>query len=785
MPEHLLARPAFTTIQAEQIAADHFGIPGKARPLAGERDQNFCIESHHDQFVLKISNYDADFQFIEFENQALQLCFAVDGVVTPNVIRSTDRQPIIQVRDGGSDKSCFARCLSFVPGRPLAECPVRTPQLLHRIGAGLATIDNALRLLNHDRRARRQLKWDLSRGPEIVQKNLPRLDRRQGDLVGHYLKLHQAHAHRIAELDASVIHNDPNDYNWIIESSPEQTVQSVGLIDFGDLVYATAINDLAIACAYLMLDRDEPAEDAAQFVAGYHHVHPLTDAELSVLFPLIGLRLCQSVSIAAEQKSIRPDDDYLTVTEQPAWTLLERMAEWSPAEIAERFFAARHSGKTGGDNEKKELIRSRQQRLLPSLSLAYRRPLQIVRGKGQYLYDQNEATYLDCVNNICHVGHGHLQVVNALSQQAAVLNTNTRYLHENIIRLASRLTATLPESLQVCTFVNSGSEANDLALRMGWNHVKRKDVVVIDHAYHGHTAATIEVSPYKFNGPGGTGQPDHVHVLPLPDGFRGEFRYEQEDFAASYARQAVHFIEQLVAGGKPPGLFIAESLLGCGGQIPLPADYLRNVYQVIRRHGGVCIADEVQVGFGRVGKTYWGFELQNVVPDIVTVGKPFGNGHPLAAVVTTTEIAESFDNGMEYFNSFGGNPVSCAVGLAVMDVIENEQLRQNADRVGRSLLAELHDLKDRFPERLGDVRGHGFFLGLEFTTNARSRQPDAPLAEEVVEAMRNKNILLSTDGPDRNVIKFKPPMVFDDANADRLVATLDRVLARLIDATSQ
>jgi 4-aminobutyrate aminotransferase-like enzyme len=387
-------------------------------------------------------------------------------------------------------------------------------------------------------------------------------------------------------------------------------------------------------------------------------------------------------------------------------------------------------------------------------------------------------------------------VVKALAQQAAVLNTNTRYLHDNIVNYAERLLARFPPKLEVCFFVCSGSEANELALRLARTHTGAEDLIVIDGAYHGNTAALIDISPYKHDGAGGKGTPPYIHKALMPDPYRG--LYKGYDTGSLYAAHVAQIIKDLNrrerrGRGEKTGEFsfssapsavekgllagiIVESVLGCGGQIVLPDGYLQEVFAQVRAAGGVCIADEVQVGFGRVGSHFWGFETQGVVPDIVTMGKPIGNGHPLAAVVTTRAIADSFANGMEYFNTFGGNPVSCAVGTAVLDVIEQEGLQANAWQAGNRLLEGLTALMERHPI-IGNVRGLGLFVGIELVRDRETLEPAAWEASYIVERMKEQGILLSIDGPLHNVLKLKPPIVFDSANADFSVETLDKVLA--------
>lgn len=429
------------------------------------------------------------------------------------------------------------------------------------------------------------------------------------------------------------------------------------------------------------------------------------------------------------------------------------------------------------------LLAERRARLGPSLSLSYREPLHIVRGHGARLYDADGQPYLDGVNNVAHVGHAHPRVVDAARRQMGILNTNTRYLHESILEYARRLIDRFPDPLEAVYFVCSGTEANELALRMARAHTGRVGAVVLDGAYHGNSASVINLSPYKFRGPGGKGLRPWVRVAAMPDRYRGKYRGAEAAVAPRYAAEVRDALEALETervwfGDRAPGAaaFFHESLLSCGGQIPLPTGFLEAAYGHARARGAVCVADEVQVGFGRVGTHFWGFEEHGVVPDIVTLGKPMGNGHPLAAVVTTRAIAASFDDGMEYFNTFGGNPVSCEVGLAVLDVIEDEGLQRRAREVGGRLLAGLREIAGRHP-LVGDARGRGLFLGIELVLDPETREPAPDHAAHLVERLRDLGILLSTDGPDHNVIKLKPPLVFSAADADRVVETLDRTLS--------
>ena len=410
-----------------------------------------------------------------------------------------------------------------------------------------------------------------------------------------------------------------------------------------------------------------------------------------------------------------------------------------------------------------ELLKQRESHLGKALSIAHGKPLHITHGRMQYLFAADGTRYLDLVNNVCHVGHSNPRVVEAAQRQMALLNTNTRYVYDGLTEYLGRLAATLPEKLSVGFLVNSGSEANELAVRIARAHTGAHDMVVVEGAYHGHTGMLIDLSPYKFRGSGGKGEPESwVHVVPIPDIYRDGKR----DYAAE--------LGEIVADATSIAGFLVEPMLSCAGQIPLPPGYLTAAFEHVRAAGGLCIADEVQVGFGRVGTHMWAFEEQGVVPDIVVMGKPMGNGHPMAAVFTTPEIAASFE-GMEFFSTFGGNPVSCAVGLAVLDVIEQDGLMQRATELGGRFMAGLRELQKRHPI-IGDVRGRGLFLGIELVRDRETQDPATEETASIVDEMRDRNVLLSTDGPYHNVIKIKPPMVLSKEDVDTTLHLLNESL---------
>nr|XP_015200645.1 PREDICTED: ethanolamine-phosphate phospho-lyase [Lepisosteus oculatus] len=435
---------------------------------------------------------------------------------------------------------------------------------------------------------------------------------------------------------------------------------------------------------------------------------------------------------------------------------------------------------------KKTTIELRKRHIGPSCKVFFSHdPIKIVRAKGQYMYDERGERYLDCINNVAHVGHSHPDVVRAGAKQMELLNTNSRFLHDHLVQYAQRLVATLPDKLSVCYFVNSGSEANDLALRLARQYTRHNDIITLDHAYHGHVSSLIDISPYKFQQLGEHQKKDFVYVVSIA--LVGKYREDHPDPATAYADDVRDIICDAHRKGHKIAAFIAESLQSCGGQVIPPKGYFQKVAQHVRQAGGVVITDEVQVGFGRVGKHFWAFQLQgeDFIPDIVTMGKPIGNGHPMSCVVTTREIAEAFmSSGMEYFNTFGGNPVSCAIGLAVLDVIEKEDLQGNADRVGKYLTDLLNQQKEKHP-LIGDIRGVGLFIGVDLVKDRIKRTPATAEAQDVIYRLKEHNILLSADGPHRNVLKFKPPMCFSEEDAKFVVINIDAILTDIEETIRQ
>lgn len=1009
-------RPNFTEQDAMQFADELFNIQGVAQELPSERDRNFYIKTKSgEEYVLKIAATSEKREILDFQNAAMNHLRKQKSTVNyPQVQKSRTGDSIVTISDTKA-RLHFIRVLSHLPGKVFAKVTPHSPDLLFNLGKFIGQMSHDLSGFSH-LATQRDLYWDLKNAVSVITQHKGLItDPDKRDLVEYFQQLFETHVQpALPQLRTSVIHNDSNDYNIIIDQAHIPQERRFGIIDFGDMVASHTVFELAVATAYAIMDKPDPITAAAQVISGFHSVFPLTEQEIELLFYLICTRLSMSVSICAYQQKLEPENEYLRISEQSAWRLLfqlkkvhprfatytfrhacnlaplaqnkeivnwlqtkhkqigpivdlnlrsapltildlsvsssafssllyapnastipdfgvnktkiekkhtgigrynevrwiyptkESLATITPgkeepnihlgmdiflkpgtpirAPLAGRIHSLQihatnqtpgptiileHQTKTKlnfytmygnvtqdsirelepgspvrkGDQigtlgefkiEGKELshlhfqiildlldytgtfpnmakssqrevwlslcpnpnlilgippeafpvepmttteiLRIRNHHISNTLSVAYQKPLHIVRGLMQYLFDDTGKAYLDAVNNVPHVGHCHPHVVKKLLQQAAILNTNTRYLHENLIKYAQQLCATLPEPLHVCFFVNSGSEANELALRLAFTHTNQRDLIVIDGAYHGNTGNLIDISPYKSEGPGGKGPPPHVHKITMPDVYRGKYRASDPKAGEKYAQEIPGVIDQINKSGRGIAAFICEPLMGCGGQIVLPRNYLREAFRYVRQAGGLCIVDEVQVGFGRVGTHWWGFQTQNVVPDIVALGKPIGNGHPLAAVITTPEIANSFNTGMEFFSTTGGNPVSCAVGMAVLDVIKSEKLQNHALEVGNYLMHQLTQLKHKHPI-IGDVRGLGLFIGIELIKNHKTLTPAKEEAKYIIERMKDLGVLISIDGPLYNVLKIKPPLVFTKENANYLVTTLDQVLS--------
>ncbi|WP_242084319.1 aminotransferase class III-fold pyridoxal phosphate-dependent enzyme [Aestuariivivens sediminis] len=990
--------------QAEGILLRLYNLEGLAWPLPGEMDFNFKIQTlASNDYILKISRPNDTLKLLDFQQQLLQYIEATGShLITPKVVQDIYGKSLSEITDAYGHRR-HVRLLTWIPGRIWSDVNPQLDDLRFSLGKQFGLLTKTLQGFDHDM-AHREFEWDVAQAL-WTKDHIALFKGEEKDILSSFLEQFEASQKPYALLRKAVVHNDANDNNVIVsEDLRKPTVKAA--IDYGDSVYTQIINDLAIACAYAMMNHNDPLDAALPVVKGYHSAFPLLEEELDYLYITIAMRLVISVTKSAINKIKEPDNKYLLISEKPAWAVLKKwhltsmafatysfrwacgytahpheakFTEWSKSNtfylsdlfpsigkndihsldlsvsgkwvghqeefndlalfefkinqlqkkvphkiIAGGYLEPRvlytssayhkigNSGKESrtihlgidfwlphgtpvcalldgevvmavndaGDKEygglvvlkhargtlifytlyghlsvksatrhnvgdlikkgdiigllgnypengnwvphlhfqmmlslldyktdfpgvayhrqmevwkgicpnpnllfklrpldqknsvsNSELIRYRKQHLGKSLSLHYKVPVKMIRGSGPYLIDQYGKSYLDTVNNVAHVGHENYGVVKAGQDQMALINTNTRYLHEHINTLTKELLETLPPRLNVVHFVNSGSEANELAIRMVKAATGERDIIASEFGYHGNTNSCVAISSYKFDSKGGQGAPEHTHIFPIPDAFRGKYR--GNNTASAYADEVQRQIDKVRKKGRGVGAFIIEPIISCGGQVELPKGFLNEAYKKIRAAGGLCISDEVQVGCGRVGKTFWGFQLHDVVPDIITIGKPLGNGHPLAAVVCTQDVANAFANGMEYFNTFGGNPVSCAIGAEVLRIVKQENLQENARLIGQFLKSELKTLAKTFPI-IGEVRGQGLFLGIELVDSDLNPLPKQ--TDYLVNRMKDHGILMSSDGPSGNVIKIKPPMIFTKANAKDLIFYLSQIL---------
>ena len=764
---------SFSTGTIENLVTNYYGIEVKASTLNGFDELNFLlIDNAGKKFVLKLADEQKEFYFLDAQIKILEhLSKSELAAQLQQYLLNKKGQALTEIQIEA--KTYYIRILSYLEGQFWVEASTKSDALYLNLGRFLGKMDKSLAHFKHAG-MHRHYTWDISTARDASYRLHCIKDHEQRRMVDYFiLQFETEILPTLSSFRHGYTHNDANDYNVLVNEN-----EILGLIDFGDMVYTALINNLAVACTYAMLHHQAPLSVAVQVVKGYHQVYPLTEKELAVLYYLIAARLCISLTQSAYHASLDTNNEHHFITEKPAWDLLYQFIEINPIKAHNAFLLACDFKPIIDEEDYTEIEKNRQAHVGRNLSISYAQHLKIDRSALQYLYDDKGNTYLDCVNNVSHVGHCHPTVARAMQKQIATLNTNTRYLNKHLNDYAAALTAKLPAHLNICYFTNSGSEANDLAIRISRYYTQQKDVIVLDHAYHGTSTATIEMSPYKFDRKGGLGQMPWIHKAMNPDVYRGAYQYEDTLAGEKYAADVKRIITELKIKDKAPAAFICETLLGVGGQMPLPANYLKEVYQQVKKAGGLCIADEVQVGFGRVGKHFWGFELQGVLPDIVVMGKPMGNGHPLAAVIVTEEIANSFNNGIEYFNTYGGNPVSMATGLAVLEVIEKEQLQDNALLIGNYLLNGLNELKAKH-SIIGDVRGAGLFIGVELVKDRISKAPASSEIKSIVEKMKNLGFLLGTDGPFNNVLKIKPPIIFSKYNADTLIKNLDQVLTEM------
>ena len=771
--------PTLADDELATVARQYFGLEGKLKNLVGERDQNTRITTASgEQFVLKISSSDEDPGSVDFQIKALLHLAEVDhSLPVPRVRLDSDGNSSVEIQ-ASNGKSHIARVLSYLPGCTYDQVAPLDPQGLRKVGILEARVNKGLCGFFHPH-ADHFMPWDINSGtlensslhdtgkPYFDSHIKPVLDRWQA-LQGSKLK----------QLPAQVIHYDGHSDNLLW--SPDGSNEPAGLIDFGDLIYGPAIMDLAIALSSFLTEEMALCGEASwmknaiALMQGFNSVRPLQEDEIAVLLDMTLARLALSILLFDFRCEHSDDKAFISSVTQFRETHLktiEVLLAADPDWVLSRFRVACGYPPIYDDSQYDELRERRNKVLSASYSHFFDRPLHIVRGSGVWLWDAGGQKYLDCYNNVPSVGHCHPYVVNALTAQIRTLNTHTRYLHETVIELSERLVELMPPGLDRVIIVCTGTEANDLAAQMARTCTGNNGLLVTESSYHGNSELVTQLS--RCDHPGKT-PPEYIGVFEPPNTYRGP--YLGNNTAQQYANLLDPEIVRLQQNGQGLAACMIDSSFDSNGILIPPIGYAENVDAKVHAAGGLMIYDEVQSGFCRMGDNFWGFMDNNASPDIVTMGKPMGAGHPVAAVVTTTAIADRFAERYSYFNTFGGNPVAASAALAVLDVIRDEQLLDNAHTVGQFLAEGLRDIASRYPF-VGNLQGKGLFWGLDIVGDPDSKEPDKARALAIAKKMRDLGILLGSTGRYDNVIKIRPPLIFGRDNATQLLSTLDKVLS--------
>jgi 4-aminobutyrate aminotransferase-like enzyme/Ser/Thr protein kinase RdoA (MazF antagonist) len=764
--------PPVTLADAERLARELYGIEAQARALPGERDRNFRLSATDGRrFVLKVVDPEADQATLDCQRQVLRhLAAQAPSLPVPRIIAARDGSALARALIAGVPYN--VRVVSFIEGELAAQRPASI-RSLQAIGRSLARLDGALAGFFHSALGQR-IVWDVREAPALL-KYVDYLDSTASRrLVRLALNGLSAKLGAVRGLRAQAVHGDCHPRNLLLNASGDACV---GILDFGDMIHAPLVLEPAVAMAEFLAEGVADCELIPEILAGYVAVQPLPDEDLGLLYELITARLATNLLIHAWRSRHDPAgakevEDSVALATERLDTLTVRgrdrcSADWQRA--AGTAAAGQSSLLSAVPADNSAGLLARRRRLMGAhAELSYARPLHLVRGAGVWVYTAEGERLLDVYNNVPHVGHAHPAVVRAISTQAARIAANTRYLDETVVEYAERLTATLPEGLDTCLFVNSGSEANDIAWRIARCHTQRAGALVMAHAYHGITEAVTALSPALQ-----PVSPPHIERLSAPPGAAALTARGSAELGVAAGHEAERAIAALGARQFGLAAFILDSAYTSNGIFDPPADWIAPVAAAVHAAGGLIIGDEVQYGLGRSGSHFWGFARRGFRPDIVTLGKPVGNGYPLGVVVTRRAILEAFQAQTGFFSTFGGNPVAAAAGLAVLDVLEREQLVANALHTGSYFRKRLLELAQAQPA-LGEVRGHGLLLGVEVLDPDGA--PSGARAKRIVNGLRERAVLIGSEGPAGNVLKLRPPMCFGIEHVDRVIAALGEVL---------
>ena len=773
--------PAHPVDEVRRVAARCYGLEGDFRLLQSERDQNFLVATKDDaRFIFKVANADESDDVIEFQLEALQhIARTAPSLPVPRLVQS-DQGRAFHIVEFSNGRKHLVYVLTYLDGALMSDISVCDGVSAHRrLGIFMARVDMALRGYFHPS-AIQQHPWNLETCVRLKHLCSHIANGQHRLVVEEVLeRMAQLVIPRLQTLRHQVIHQDAHTDNVLVDPNDPTTI--TGLIDFGDLLYGTVAAEIAVACDAVSHGSDDIVTPACEVTAGFDSVLALEEDEVDVVFELICARNAMAATIAAARAALTPEQTADSQSPEEFITLLRALNRVGSAEFSRRLrsacrFPARCPTSPVAAltrEEEDNLIESRRSLLGRKTTHFYARPMHFERASGPWLYATDGHRYLDCYNNVPQVGHCHPHVVRAISRQAAVLNTNTRYLYSSAIEYADRLTATLAPHLTACVFVNSGSEANDVAWQMAKLVTGKSGAIVMEDAYHGVTDVIRKFSPGRPN----VQLPEFLKGLIVPDPYRGPYREGDADVIQKYAADVDRAVDELDTSGHGTAAFMIDSALCSSGVPDVPDGYMRAVEKKIRAAGGLMICDEVQSGFGRMGQ-WWGHEHHGVRADIVTMGKPVGNGHPLGVVVTTDEILNLFIDTTRLFSTFGGNTVACAAGNAVLDVIEQEDLIERGRIIGDYLRKEIAQLASKH-SLIGNVRGHGMVTGLEFVTDRDIRSPATQETARLLELMREQRVLVGSEGRDANILKLRPALVFRHEHVDRFIGALDHSLESL------
>lgn len=763
--------PTLSADFAASVAEGEFGLTGRLSPLYSERDQNFRVtEANGAEWVLKIANAAEPDAVIDCQIRALDhLASVAPQIPTPRLRRTRGGDGIARVAGpDGAEHRIFV--LSFLPGEIASARSLGTGDFA-RIGATIAGLQRALRGFFHPAAGNRGLLWDVRETPKLRDRvhHLGALAPTAGELIDRFAA---EVLPRLLHLRAQTIHGDVHGHNLILGADGGVT----GIIDFGDMFHGPAILDLSDALSDFMPDTRDPAGMWEAMTHGYNAVQPIEPAEIDLVYDLMVMRQLATLVITAARAAESPDEpDYIGEHGFGAPAALEAMLTLGRGRTTALLAAAAGQSAPAPRQPVAALMERRRKVMGSRPYVFYDPPLHMVRGDGVWLHDAEGRRFLDCYNNVPILGHCHPRVADAIAAQVRILNTNTRYVGEQVLEYAERLGALTGGELTACAFVNSGSEANDIAWRMARAWTGNRGFLCQEFAYHGITEAIDAVSPSAARK---APMADHVRTLLAPDGYRGIHRHGTPDMGRLYAEDADRAIRSLAEAGMKPAAVIVDSAFMTNGILEPCPGYVNELFAKVRAAGGLCIADEVQSGFGRMGAHFWGYQHHGATPDFVTIGKPAGNGHPVGVVLTRPEIFDHFLEQTAFFSTFGGNNVSCAAGLAVLDAIRDGDLMRNARETGALFKAGLKDLARRFPI-IGDVRGTGLGFGVELVRDPVTLAPAPQETDRLVNLLRDEGLLVGSEGVHGNIVKMRPPLVFGATEVEIALGALERALLRL------